>query len=247
MRERCPIMTTTSASREEFDPKGKTAPFPGESRADACARWAEEDELEEDVEAASRAAFEIGALRDEEIFVTQLSQRSLQTLPAAVRRLYRQNPSNPGIRKLHDSLVGELYERMDDELRGALPRAVGRMLDVMENGEKDADRLRAAVYVFERLRGKTPEVIEHRQDKPFQAMLTRLTTGPRPGAVVHGDGLNGLPAGEEPIEAEIVAESLTAPPDRIRELTTRHLDTGKYGEEAELARTFERTRARRKT
>lgn len=189
------------------DPDGRLAPFPGESRRDACRRWADEDEVAEDPQAAARAMHEIRSLRDEELLAAELSQKSLVSLPTAVRKLYRQNPNNPRIRALYDDLVRELYDRTDDALRSALPEAVDTMLNVMADGEKDADRLKAAVYVFERMRGKTPDVLDVRQDKPFQVILERLIAGPRMAA----ERLNAVEEDTEPLDAEIVSEAISEP------------------------------------
>jgi hypothetical protein len=190
-----------------MDPRGEVAPFPGESHGDACRRWAREDEFEEDPERAAREAHAIRALRDDELFAAELSAQSLTTLPQALRRLVRANPANAKMRALYDDVVRELYDRADDTLRASLPAAVERMLDIMESGEKDSDRLKAAIYVFERLRGKTPDVIEVHQDKPFQVVLQRLVAGPRMAAAAR----TALPGPDEPVDAEIVSETLSEP------------------------------------
>jgi hypothetical protein len=190
----------------EFDPTGVSAPFPGETRAQACRRWAAEDEAEEDPVRAAREASQIAALQDEELFVADLSRKSLESLPTAVRQLFKRNPSNPRLRALYDQLTVELYARTDDVLRGALIDSVEEIVSLIDSGDP-AVRLRASTYVFERLRGKTPEVIEHRQDKPFQVVLERLVTGPR----IAADRLTDLDEAAEPLEAEIVLESDSGP------------------------------------
>lgn len=206
-------MSTTPESRDpEVDPLGRVAPYPGETHAAACRRWAREDEIEEDPELARRATFEIAALRDEELLVSELAQRSFETLPSAVRRLYRQNPSNPRIRALYEATMRELAERTDDKLRGALLPAVDRMIELVDSGDEKV-ALRAATYVFERLRGRTPDVVEHRQDAPFQVVLERIVSGPRIAAAER----TPLEAGTEPLEAEIVAESHTGPEEPYAE------------------------------
>lgn len=203
-------MTTTFGSDAdgsfETDPDGVYAPFPGETLAQACHRWAAEDEADEDPIAAAREQAMIRALRDEEIFVAELSRKSLVSLPTAVRQLYKRNPSNPRIRALYDQLTTELYARTDDILRGALIDSVEEIVSLMDSGDP-AVRLRASTYVFERLRGKTPEVIEHKQEKPFQVVLQRLVAGPR----IAAERLDPLEHPETPLEAEIVGEATTAP------------------------------------
>lgn len=194
----------------------------------------DDDFYREDPKVWKQESLRLALERQDREFELTLSQRGFQTMPQAIRKLYRQNPSNPRFRELYDSLVRELYERTDDKLQAALLPAVDRMVDLIDDDDPKV-ALRAATYVFERLRGKTPDVIEHRQDKPFQVMLERVVAGPRSLAAA------SEAAGREdvPIEAEIVAERLSAaptgeasePPDsgnaspevrrRIRELTTR--------------------------
>lgn len=191
----------------EHDPEGKLAPFPGETRRQACARWAAEDEIEEDPERAAREMTMLRALEDEEIFAGDLARRSLESLPTTVRRLYKRNPSNAKLRELHEKLTEELFARTDDVLRASLLDSVEEIVSLMDNADP-AVRLRASTYVFERLRGKTPEVIEHKQAAPFEVVLDRLVTGPR----IAGERMTQVEAGTEPIDAEIVLESITDGP-----------------------------------
>lgn len=194
----------------EEDPTGVSAPFPGETRAQACRRWAAEDEVEEDPVRAAQEATMIGALRDEELFAAELSRKSVVSLPTAVRQLYKRNPSNPRIRALYDQLTTELYARADDVLRRNLLDSVEEIVSLMDCGDP-AVRLRAATYVFERLRGKTPEVLNVTQDKPFQVVLSRIVTSRRPGAEMAADASNDSDGSEDAIDAEIVGESESAP------------------------------------
>lgn len=207
----------------EFDPTGVSAPFPGETRAQACRRWAEEDEAAEDPVRAAREAAQIEALQDEEIFVAELSRRSLESLPTAVRQLFRRNPSNPRLRALYDQLTQELYARADDVLRSSLLDSVEEIVSLIDSGDP-AVRLRASTYVFERLRGKTPDVIEHRQEKPFQVVLERLVTGPR----IAAERIADLDQAAEPLDAEIVLESDSEPKTALERTrpTRRQRKTG---------------------
>lgn len=177
-----------------------------EERRALIARYAAEDEIEEDPAFAERTRDELAALRAEKELVSMLGTRSFDTLPAAVRKLYRSNPNNPSIKALYDATLRELYERTDDMMRGALLPAVERMLDLVDSDD-EAIALRAATYVFERLRGKTPDVVEHRQDAPFQVVLSRLVSGPR----IAAERVSALEPGAEPLDAEIVAESESEP------------------------------------
>lgn len=190
----------------EEDPEGVFAPFPGETRAQACKRWALEDEVEEDPARASREAHMIAALRDEELFAAELSRRSIESLPTAVRRLYRKSPNNPRLRALYDQMTAELFARATDILRGALLPATEEMVSLIDSGDP-AVRLRAATYILERMMGKTPEVLNVTQDKPFQVVLERIVTGPR----IAAERVSGLEDPEGPLDAEIVAESDSGP------------------------------------
>lgn len=230
-------MTTRGSDRPDSDLIGEWGPrdeeiaraTPAERRA-LIARYAAEDEIDEDPDLADRTRDELAALRAEQELVTMLGQRSFDTLPAAIRKLYRSNPNNPSIRALYDATLRELYERTDDMLRGSLLPAVERMVELVDSDD-EAIALRASTYVFERLRGKTPDVVEHRQDKPFQVVLERLVSGPRIAAAER----TALEQAAEPIDAEIVAETTTAP----RKAPTRRRQPAK----APVAR----TRSSRKT
>jgi hypothetical protein len=148
--------------------------------------------------------------RDEELFAAELSRKSVVSLPTAVRQLYKRNPSNPRIRALYDALTAELYARADDVLRRNLLDSVEEIVSLMDCGDP-AIRLRAATYVFERLRGKTPEVLNVTQDKPFQVVLSRIVTSHRPGAETAADASNTSDGSDDAIDAEVVGESTTAP------------------------------------
>lgn len=131
--------------------------------------------------------------------------------PKLVRRMMRENALDPGMRRLYDELARELYDRTDEKLRAALLDSVDTIIDLsLDLAVDPAVRLRAATYLLERVRGKTPDVVEIRQDKPFQVAIERIVTGPRP---VRAERL-GLPDPTEPLEAEIVEE---ADPEHLRE------------------------------
>lgn len=190
----------------ETDPQGISAPFPGETRAQACRRWAAEDEIEEDPARASREQQMIRALQDEELFAAELSRPAITSLPRTVRALYKRNPGNPKVKALYEELTAELYARADDVLRGSLLDAVEEMVALMDCGDP-AIRLRASTYVFERLRGKTPEVLNVTQDRPFEVVFSRITTGAR----IAAERVNAVADGEGPIDAEIVPTADSEP------------------------------------
>lgn len=201
---------TTHASRDRDDEIDESWGFSPdmtpEERRELIARYAAEDEITEDPAIAERTRDELAAVHAEKELLHMLGTRSFETLPAAVRKLYRSNPNNPSIRGLYDATLRELYERTDDMLRGSLLPAVERMVELVDSDD-EAIALRAATYVFERLRGKTPDVIEHRQEAPFQVIFERLASGPR----IAADGRTALEGPETPIDAEIVSEEPSAP------------------------------------
>lgn len=96
---------------------------------------------------------------------------------------------------LYDRMTTELFQRSDDRLRNSLVDAVESITKIMMNDEIDAStRIKAATWVFERLRGKTPEVVEIRQDKPYQMVLSHIHRGPRERPVAEE---------ETPVEASV--------------------------------------------
>lgn len=59
-----------------------------------------------------------------------------------------------------------------DQLADLSPVAVATLADVMETGEKDADRLRASMYVLDKVLGKDT-VLD--PDDPMAEMIKKLT------------------------------------------------------------------------
>lgn len=90
---------------------------------------------------------------------------------------------------MYDRMIRELFERSDEKLREGLIDAVEAMTKMMTNEEVDAStRLKAATWVFERLRGKTPDVVKVTQEKPFEQVLNHVHRGPRPERLPQEDG-----------------------------------------------------------
>lgn len=83
-------------------------------------------------------------------------------------------------RGVHDRMVNELFKRADDQLKRNLLDVVETMTSIAK-GEayEPADRIKAATWVFERVRGKNPEVIVHKQDKPWELALQAISTNTR--------------------------------------------------------------------
>jgi hypothetical protein len=147
---------------------------------------------------------ELDAVLNGWVPLSALSDKQVgSSLPKSVRALFKTTGLDPKLRKLYDDLTIELYERADAKLRGALLDAVDVMIDVMDDVSNDPrDRMNAAKYVFERIRGKTPEVVEVRQDKPFHVVFERLSAElPLAPTVVDGEIISGIPSlgpGERP-------------------------------------------------
>lgn len=122
--------------------------------------------------------------------VSALDDRALAAdYPRALRQLMKDNALVPGMRRVYDEMAQELFARTDEKLRASLLNSVDTMLEIMEDTSVEpAQRLRAAIYVFERMRGKTPDVVEVRQDKPFNMVLERIVAGERsaPPTVIEG-------------------------------------------------------------
>lgn len=109
------------------------------------------------------------------------------------------NPPKLVPRSMHQRMQRELFERSDTRLREGLIDAVESITAMIADKDvSSADRLKAAQWLFERLRGKTPDVVEFKQDKPYEVLLTQVTRGPRPDS--HTSGLTRGPRTALPSE-----------------------------------------------
>lgn len=90
------------------------------------------------------------------------------------------NPPKQIPREMHDQFVTELFERADVRLKEGLVACVDTMVEVATSPVYEAkDRLKAAQWVFERVRGKAPEVHVHTQDKPWEHVMQGIQGGSR--------------------------------------------------------------------
>lgn len=79
---------------------------------------------------------------------------------------------------VHDQMVRKLFSRSDEMLRENLLKAVGTFAEIAAGtAYEPQDRLKAAEFIFTRLRGKVPTEIVLSQDKPFEVVLTDMLTG----------------------------------------------------------------------
>lgn len=84
-------------------------------------------------------------------------------------------------RAMYDKMIKELFVRSDEALRESLMQAVQSLTTIATDSEVDANtRLKAATWLFERLRGKTPDVLQVDQAKPYEVLLGTVARGPRP-------------------------------------------------------------------
>lgn len=106
--------------------------------------------------------------------------------------------------EIHQEFKARLFERGDVLLREAYLDAVRTFAEVAKNDiYEPSDRLKAAEFIFTRLRGKIPDIIELRADKPFENVMMKLVGGSRE------DSRSRRGGDEEPedvIDAEVVEE-----------------------------------------
>lgn len=106
---------------------------------------------------------------------------------------------------IRNKLRKELYIRADRRMNGGLLKSIDTIMEfATQPYADDKVRFEAAKYVLERLRGKTPEVIVHSQDKPWEIVYSEIQRGPRPAKSERGDRLRIDDGNIE--EAEIVED-----------------------------------------
>lgn len=87
--------------------------------------------------------------------------------------------NNPNVSiEVHDEMVRKLFSRADQRLREALLDTVETMADIATSTSVEpADRIRAASWIYERVRGKVPTEIKLTQDKPFEVVMGAVLEG----------------------------------------------------------------------
>lgn len=79
---------------------------------------------------------------------------------------------------VHDAMVKKLFERADTKLKENLLVAVDTMAEIARGtAYEPADRIKAAQWMYERVRGKVPTEVVLTQDKPFEVVLTDMLVG----------------------------------------------------------------------
>lgn len=113
---------------------------------------------------------------------------------------------------IHNKMIAKLFERSDELLRNNLLVAVETFAEIASGtAYEPADRLKAAEFIFTRLRGKVPQEIKIGVDKPFEKVLD---------AVLQGGSRAESRANRQHddfIEAEVV-DDLDIPDDKFAEM-----------------------------
>lgn len=112
--------------------------------------------------------------------------------------------NNPSVSiEVHDEMVRKLFARADTKLRENLLTAVDTMADIASStAVEPADRIRAATWIYERLRGKVPTEIKVTQDKPFEVVMGAVLEGGSRAASRAARGY--MDELEDAVEAEVV-------------------------------------------
>lgn len=79
---------------------------------------------------------------------------------------------------VHDAMIKKLFDRAEEKLRAALVDTVDTMVEISKStAVEPADRIRAATWIYERVRGKTPDTLIVTQDKPFEIVMGAVLEG----------------------------------------------------------------------
>lgn len=104
--------------------------------------------------------------------------------------------------EIHDQMVKQLFERSDEMMRNSLLTAVNTFSEIAAGtAYEPSDRLQAAKFIFQWLRGSTPVKVDVSVEaKPFEQVLEAVFTG---GSRAKSRARRGL-EGEDIMDAEIV-------------------------------------------
>lgn len=117
----------------------------------------------------------------------------------SVRAAYQAAKMPP---KVRNAIRRELMKRATHMMEGALLDATGRIIDIATSPlSDDKDAMKAAEWLIHRTMGKTPDVIVHTQEKPWEVLVSDISRGSREDSRV-ARGLESNP----PLEAEIVLD-----------------------------------------
>lgn len=130
--------------------------------------------------------------------------------------------------EIHQQIVSQLYMRADQKLQENLLATVDSITEIAQGtAYEPADRLKAATWVYERLRGKTPTEIKLTADKPFEKIIDVMFSG---GSRADSRARRGVEEDAEDIldaevvdldhDAKFIEEELAA----AQELTAEEID-----------------------
>lgn len=108
----------------------------------------------------------------------------------------------------HKAAVQELFSRCDTMLQSGLIMSVQTMMEIAQGtAYEPADRIRAATWIFERVRGKVAEQVVVTQDKPFEVVMEAILTGGSREESRRARGIGNA------IDAEVVDDGYDDVPD----------------------------------
>lgn len=84
---------------------------------------------------------------------------------------FRGRPPTFVPRAFFEACTRELYRRGRMEYEKAYLAAVETLTEISRDGRKDADRIKAATFIIERLEGKAPEKVEIKVSDPFSDLV----------------------------------------------------------------------------
>lgn len=144
-----PVSPTFESTYEPYQPKEKDD--------EALAQRPDHRQARVDVRVSGRMA----QLLRGEITVDDLDDEELRRGQLrSANGTFSGHPNDMVPREMHDEMMRRLLRRGQDKIRKNFFDAVDTIVDVMNNSEEDALRLKAATYLYERLAGKTPEKLE---------------------------------------------------------------------------------------
>jgi hypothetical protein len=82
---------------------------------------------------------------------------------------------------VQNKLQRELYKRANKKIQTGLLAAVDTIVELATSPyPEDKIRFEASKYLFERIMGKTPDVVVHAQEAPWEMVFSEIQRGPRP-------------------------------------------------------------------
>lgn len=115
----------------------------------------------------------------------------------SVRAAYQAAKMPP---KVRNAIRRELMKRATQMIEGSVIEATGRIIEIATSPlSDDKDAMKAAEWLIHRAMGKTPDVVVHTQEKPWEVLVSDISRGSRDESR-SARGIESNP----PLEAEIV-------------------------------------------